>query len=346
MTPGQTLKQTRIQSGKSLEQLSASTKIHIKILNAIEEDRYSELPAKAFTRGFIVSYAKALKLNADALLKEHHDFLEARFAERTARDQGHHGYAFEGKELEQNRRWTWIALALAGGFALAVLIVFKPGNHKSKEKYKEYAATPSASPAIEENASEPSPAIAALNPESAPMIPATSATSAPIVASAASTPPSPQTSVATPSPVANAAATPAPTQSATPEPQTTPSPQASPSPSPDKLNKGDDLSPQEAKIKLIIVATEDAWTRYRSDDKPLGMLILRAGKTLVIKAKGRVLFETNPSAKLQFKTRKSPLADLPASRIEMTEEGVANSYSGNELGKNPLSDTIPPPRAQ
>jgi hypothetical protein len=124
------------------------------------------------------------------------------------------------------------------------------------------------------------------------------------------------------------------------------SPSPSPSPTADKLNKGDDLSATETKIKLVIVASEDAWTRYKADEKPIGMLILRSGRTLVIKAKNRILFETNPAAKLQFKTRKTPMADLPSSKIEMTTEGEATPYTGSEMGRFSLSDTIPPPRGQ
>jgi cytoskeletal protein RodZ len=323
VTLGAKLKQKRIENGKSLEQISALTKIHIKILSAIEEDRYSELPAKAFTRGFIVNYAKALKLEPDSLLSEYHEFLEARFNERQARDQGHHGYAFEGKELEQNKRWTWIALSVAAGFTLAVVLIFKPGNHKSKEKHKEYAAeeaSPTVAPTANEQASPGfSPAIAALNPSP-------SQSSTPIA--------SPTLPISSPAPSI--------------APSATPIAEASPSPTPilDKLNKGDDLAAAETKIKLVIVAGEDAWTRYKADEKPIGMLILRSGRTLVIKAKNRILFETNPAAKLQFKTRKTPMADLPTSKIEMTTEGEANSYTGSELGRFPLSDTIPPPRGQ
>ncbi|MBU6154674.1 MAG: helix-turn-helix domain-containing protein [Bdellovibrionales bacterium] len=324
MTIGQKLKQKRIESGKSLEQISALTKIHIKILRAIEEDRYSELPAKAFTRGFIVNYAKALKLDSDALLFEHQEFLETRFGERQARDQGHHGYAFEGKELEQNKRWTWIALVMAGGFTLAVVLVFKPGNHRSKEKHKEYALEDAAP-----SPSEFSPAIEALNP--APIQSEVEATASP-----APTTPTPGASPAMPAVTSKPSAS----------PTTIPDAPLQPSPSPDKLNKGDDLTAQEAKIKLVIIATEDAWTRYKADEKPVGMLILRAGKTLVIKAKNRILFESNPSAKLQFKTRKTPLSELSSLMFEMQKEGEVNPYSGNEMGGRPLSDTIPPPRVQ
>jgi cytoskeletal protein RodZ len=334
VTPGQKLREKRLESRKSLEQISALTKIHIKILSAIEEDRYSELPAKAFTRGFIVNYAKTLKLDPDAFLFEHHDFLESRFQERHARDQGHLGYAFEGKELEQNRRWTWVILSIVGGFTLAVVLIFKPGNHKAREKHKEYSIqepSPESLSAPGELAPpELSPAIAALNPAptGSPLTPASPAPAKALAASAA-------VPSATPAPSPATLA-----QSGSPQ-------VASPTPSPeiDKLNKGDDLSATDVKLKLVIVAAEDSWTRYKVDQKDSGILILRSGRTLVIKAKNRILFETNPAAKLQFKTRKTPLTDLSMTKFEMLKEGEIVNYSGTEMGRNPLSDTIPPPRA-
>lgn len=69
MTLGQLLKSKRSELGRSLEQISAATKIHVKILQALENDQYSELPARTFTRGFIVTYCKALKLDSDQVLK-------------------------------------------------------------------------------------------------------------------------------------------------------------------------------------------------------------------------------------------------------------------------------------
>ncbi len=138
MTPGILFKQRRLELGKSLEQISASTKIHIKILIALEEDQYGDLPARAFTRGFIVSYAKALGLNGNHIISQYHEFLEEKYAERKNRDKGHQGYVFEGKELEQNRRWLIFGASAAAIFAIAVLLVFKPQNHKRKEKHKEF----------------------------------------------------------------------------------------------------------------------------------------------------------------------------------------------------------------
>ena len=51
MTLGQVLKNNRLELGKSIEQIATATRIHVKVLKALEEDQYGELPARAFTRG-------------------------------------------------------------------------------------------------------------------------------------------------------------------------------------------------------------------------------------------------------------------------------------------------------
>ncbi|HJW15306.1 MAG TPA: RodZ domain-containing protein [Thermoanaerobaculia bacterium] len=54
---GEELRRERIVREITLEEISAATKISIRILTALEESDLSHLPAPAFTRGFIRSYA-------------------------------------------------------------------------------------------------------------------------------------------------------------------------------------------------------------------------------------------------------------------------------------------------
>jgi len=352
VTLGQHLQNKRHETGRSLEQLAALTKIQLKILRAIEEDRYADLPAKAFTRGFIVNYAKALKLDPEAVMTEFHDFLEQKFNERPDRDQGHQGYAFEGKELEQNRRWMAVGMSLAGVFALAVLLIFKPSNHKRKEKHKEYSAETSESgESVEPQMSpdgkllpvtSPSATPAALPADLAPILspnpPTTTAEATPTLTPAETTTKPSAAPSATPAPVVT------PTQAATPTPAASASPSPSPSPA-DKLHKGDALDPKEVKVRLTLQAQEDAVLRYRSDQLPNGSIILRKGRILVIKAKERILLESNPSAKLQIRIKNSPYQDLTDTKIEV-KEGLLAPYSGAELGSKPIPDTIPQPKAE
>jgi cytoskeletal protein RodZ len=375
VTLGQHLKNRRQELGRSLEQVSALTRIHIKILTAIEEDLYSELPARAFTRGFIVNYAKALKLEPNQILSTFHDFLEEKFSERPDRDLGHQGYAFEGKELEQNRRWMMFGGGLAAVFALAVLLIFKPENHKRKEKHKEFEAevdeTAGIAPAIPMASPGQSPGIVTAansvqisfsNLNSGPIstsnplpgmgslsgiAPGTSSSSGQTQTPAA--PAASATPSATPAPVTNPTTAPTLAPVAAPSTTASPTPAASPSesatPKPDLLNKGDSLTPEEVKVKATFQAKEDAWIRYRSDDLPSSMMILRKGRTLVIKGKSRILFETNKTESLQIKSQGS-FQDLSIKKGSIEPKSAPKAYEGSDMGSRPLPEQIPAPKAQ
>ncbi|HLN58041.1 MAG TPA: RodZ domain-containing protein [Thermoanaerobaculia bacterium] len=54
---GEELRRERLVREITLEEISASTKISIRLLKALEDSDISKLPAPAFTRGFIRSYA-------------------------------------------------------------------------------------------------------------------------------------------------------------------------------------------------------------------------------------------------------------------------------------------------
>jgi cytoskeletal protein RodZ len=103
----------------SLEELVQTTRVPLRMLQRIEEDRFAELPGDVFARGFLRSYARALNLDADRLL--------ARFAE------GHKVEAKAPPPLlatlqtpERGRRFgIAIALVILGIlFTLALSIVF------------------------------------------------------------------------------------------------------------------------------------------------------------------------------------------------------------------------------
>ncbi len=57
--------------GVSLNEISAATRISTRFLEAIENDRWNELPGGAFNRGFIRSIARFLGLDEDSLVAEY-----------------------------------------------------------------------------------------------------------------------------------------------------------------------------------------------------------------------------------------------------------------------------------
>lgn len=66
---GAELKKARIEQGLSLNEVSMATKINARVLEAMEENTSSKLPAKPFLRGFVKTYAEFLKLNPEDVLK-------------------------------------------------------------------------------------------------------------------------------------------------------------------------------------------------------------------------------------------------------------------------------------
>jgi transcriptional regulator with XRE-family HTH domain len=67
-TPGTILKREREARGYSLREISSITRIPLRALQNLEEDRYDLFPAEVFTRGFLRNYARELQVNCDDLL--------------------------------------------------------------------------------------------------------------------------------------------------------------------------------------------------------------------------------------------------------------------------------------
>lgn len=66
---GAELKKAREQQNLSLTEVSMSTKINARVLEAMEENLKEKLPAKPFLRGFVKTYAEFLKLDSNEILK-------------------------------------------------------------------------------------------------------------------------------------------------------------------------------------------------------------------------------------------------------------------------------------
>ena len=68
MDIGSKLREKRQDLGLSVEDVSARTLINIKYLNAIEENKFSEIPAEVMTLGFLRNYSVVLGLNPDEIV--------------------------------------------------------------------------------------------------------------------------------------------------------------------------------------------------------------------------------------------------------------------------------------
>lgn len=110
--PGAYIRAQRKRLGMSLDQLAAQTKIPRRQLEALEEDRYGDLPGLVFAKGFLRCCARALDLDPDAVIgllyEQEREQLRARRRES--------GVALELPELAAkhrgNRFTRWLALRL------------------------------------------------------------------------------------------------------------------------------------------------------------------------------------------------------------------------------------------
>jgi cytoskeleton protein RodZ len=71
---GEKLKREREKRAVTLEQISVSTKIGTRMLQALEEDKFGQLPGGIFNKGFVRAYARCVGLDEDQAVA---DYLEA-----------------------------------------------------------------------------------------------------------------------------------------------------------------------------------------------------------------------------------------------------------------------------
>ena len=63
------LRTAREQSGATLQEMAARTKIKVSFLQAIERGEFELLPGEFFARAFLRTYARELHLSGDTILQ-------------------------------------------------------------------------------------------------------------------------------------------------------------------------------------------------------------------------------------------------------------------------------------
>jgi transcriptional regulator with XRE-family HTH domain len=75
-TIGQALLEARTERGVTLDEVERVTKIRVKFLRAMEEDRWDALPPPVYTRSFLSAYARFLDLDDDLLVDQYRRTIE------------------------------------------------------------------------------------------------------------------------------------------------------------------------------------------------------------------------------------------------------------------------------
>jgi cytoskeleton protein RodZ len=134
---GERLKQEREKRKITLEQISVSTKIGTRMLQALEEDNFSQLPGGIFNKGFVRAYSRFVGLDEDQIVAE---YLEASGdAPLLPAEPG--SPEDEASEIEENVSretrdatparqlpWGWFAALL-----LVVALALSFWNHRRRE---------------------------------------------------------------------------------------------------------------------------------------------------------------------------------------------------------------------
>src|ERR1700722_13920316 len=122
---GAALADARRRLGLSLEEISETTRVRVRHLEALEAARFDQLPSRPFTVGYVRAYAKALSLDADATAArfrtEHpspdDDELRSPVGVRHEKKSGNNGLIFAAVGL---------AVIAVGGWNLAQDMMAKP----------------------------------------------------------------------------------------------------------------------------------------------------------------------------------------------------------------------------
>ena len=128
-TFGEELRRERELREISLREISESTKISMRFLQALENNDFTHLPGGQFTKGFVRAYATHIGIDGEALVNA---YLYER--ERQVRDAQHRGTAVGlsklsaqvAEESPRSRGWLVVAGILAAGLLAALLFVW-PG---------------------------------------------------------------------------------------------------------------------------------------------------------------------------------------------------------------------------
>jgi cytoskeleton protein RodZ len=266
---GEKLKLEREKRKITLEQISSTTKIGTRMLRALEEEKFSQLPGGIFNKGFVRAYARTLGLDEDQTVA---DYLEASGdgppvqVEPVSRDntRAHAAREPESGRLEiraevASRQLPWGMLALV---LLIIALGLSLWNYHRREQ--------------ERLANEPKPVQHA----------ATQATEQSASTAGASS------SAAQPAPASepvNSSSSPAASPSAT---TTGSSPlEASTAPA----------APALGEFIVVIEARDESWLSVFVDGKPAGSETVEAGNVRSYHARERVTVKTGNAGALEFR---------------------------------------------
>lgn len=295
---GEELRDARMAMGLSVEDVAAALRIRRVYLLALEEGRARDLPAPAYAVGFVRSYARALGLDHDEIVRRFREGASTAVPRKT-------DLVFP--EPVPERGVPAGALVLAG--AVVVIGAYVGWWHWSGSGERVVDTVPPPSPRVEELAATRAPP----PPPRPPVAPGESAATrqaAPAAEGPAQRPSAPAPSVApSPSPTPTAAI-------AAPAPPLPPVPVAAPAPAPAASPPA--AAPRPAEPRLLLRArTADVWIQVR--ERPNGPVlvdrVLRPGDSWQAPAQEGMVLATGNAGGLEVVVDGEPLGLGPGQSV-------------------------------
>jgi cytoskeleton protein RodZ len=290
---GEKLKLERERQNITLDQVSVSTKIAIRMLRAIEEDNFNQLPGGIFNKGFIRAYARVLGLDEEQTLADyrkasgndvspsqadsplqnpasaasvrHGSSLESASADR---ENSKHELNLDRVEAASRPLDNQLPWGIFAALLLLVALMLSLWSRFERSHTTEAARAPVSNPAP----TSPSPTVPVQT--------------LPIQTLPAQTLPAPPRTSAAPETRAPATHTPSPTSAAYIG-GSSPGIAASPSPSPSEFS-------------LVIQARKESWITITADGKPLSSELMTAGTERTVHGRKQVIVKAGNAGAIEF----------------------------------------------
>ncbi len=273
---GAKLKQEREKRKVTLEQISESTKIGTRMLQALEEDKFNQLPGGIFNKGFVRAYSRFVGLDEDQSIAEYLQASGDAIPPRTE-PPGHEDAA---RESEQNiRRLDAISdtptRQLPWGLFAAVLLVVALAlslwSHLQRERDRKVVRPAPIA------ATAPLPAAVDGGAEKAPGVSGSVTTPSAVPA------PARESASASASPSAPAAA---------PNSVTSKTQQSVPAAAPATV---------PGEFTIVIQAREESWVSVTADGKAGGSELMAAGTEQTIRGRKQVIVKAGNAGGVDFR---------------------------------------------
>lgn len=319
---GSYLKHERELRGIPLDEIALNTKISIRFLQALEENRFEDLPGEVFVRGFIRSYGQAIGSNTEELLAAYHEATGKQEDSETPPPPESEA----GEGLLKSLDNPVLKMVLGFGAALFIIIggvywVTSQGDSAPEQEDRETRLAP---PTADDNSLpevvfEPD---AEHEKDSGPL---------------------PESGTPAPGPVAGETSDsqiPTPPAGKTPEAGTPYKNTVTVSEKNDTMKdlqeqavpQSDDPSPQTAladqSLRLVIRVTENAWFNLTVDDQRDQDFILPSGGSKTIEAKSTIVMTIGNRRATQLTLNNQPL-ELPESPDNVIRNLTVNAEQFN-----------------